>query len=127
MKKNYGVLFLLAFCIIWGTASLCSAQEAAKKSCFDVDGQVWMHSKDSVKRGFLLGAESALVLEYHIRTKHSEAPSKFVTNWVEGLKDMTWQQISDKIDAYYRAHPDKMDKNVFDVIWHEIIAPKAQG
>jgi len=127
MKKNHWIVVLLVAVFLATGASVGHAQDQSKKSCFDVDGQVWMHSKESVKRGFLLGAESALILEYHIRTKHSQAPSKFVRNWVEGLRDMTWQQIADKIDTYYRAHPDKMDRNVFDVIWHEIIAPKVQG
>ena len=127
MKKNPWVLSLLVLGIIFGSILECGAQEAKKGACFDVDGTVWMHSTDAAKRSFLLGVESALVLEYHIRTKHSEEPSKFVKRWVEGLKDMSWQQISDKIDAYYKAHPDKMERNVFDVIGKEIIAPKAQG
>lgn len=126
MKANRWIVFALVACFMAMGASVGNAQKKAEKSSFDVDGYVWMHSKASTKRAFLLGAESALVLEYHIRTKHSQKPSKFVRNSVIALRDMSWQQIANTIDTYYRTHPKRMNRNVFWVIWHEIILPKVK-
>jgi len=124
--RHFVFTFLLAalFCI-WSIPS--NAQNATSHPAPDVDGVVWMKSSDLEKKAFLFGAGSALVLEYHLREKHSQEPSKLVIGWVDGLKDMSWSDLSNAIDAYYRANPDKMQRDVFDVIWHEIIAPKRKN
>lgn len=89
----------------------------------DVDGAVWMKSTDQEKRAFLFGAGSAIALEYHIREKHSEEPSLFVKGWIGAFKDVSWTQLANKIDNYYKNNPDKMHRHVFEVIWHEMIKP----
>lgn len=115
-------LLLLTGILLLGTGTV-HAQKIMDHPAPDVDGSVWMKSTEQEKRAFLFGASSAIVLEYHIRDKHSEAPSIFVKGWVEALKDMSWAHLADKIDAYYRKNPDKMNKQVFEVIWQEIIKP----
>ncbi|UJX41193.1 hypothetical protein K9F62_00365 [Desulfovibrio sp. JY] len=122
MKYGYSWIFFLIGLIIL-SAEVCYAQETMQHPAPDVDGKVWMASTEQEKRAFLFGASSALVLEYHVREKHSEQPSRFVKGWVEALKDMSWATLANKIDAYYRNNPTKMDKQVFDVIWHEIVMP----
>jgi len=121
-KYFYQSLFLLAGILFLGSGT-GYAQKTMEHPAPDVDGTVWMKSTDQEKKAFLFGASSAIVLEYHIRDKHSEAPSIFVKGWVEALKDMSWAELADKIDAYYRKNPDKMNRHVFEVIWHEIITP----
>jgi len=122
MKYGYSCIFFLIGLIIL-SAEAGYAQETMQHPAPDVDGKVWMDSTDQEKRAFLFGASSALVLEYHVREKHSEQPSRFVKGWVEALKDMSWATLANKIDDYYRNNPTKMDRQVFDVIWREIIMP----
>jgi hypothetical protein len=109
--------------IIFAFSNACFAQRPNDRPGPDVDGKVWMNSTEQEKESFLFGASSAIVLEYHVRIKHSEDPSRLVRGWVEALKDMTWRELSHKIDVYYNDNPDKMHRHVFEVIWHEIIVP----
>lgn len=127
MKRHCWPLLLLLAGIILLSENACFAQQAAEQPAPDVDGKVWMNSTSQEKKAFLFGAGSALVIEFHLRDKHSELPSKFVRGWVEGLKNMSWTDLSNKIDAYYQQNPDKITRNVFDVIWHDIIAPKSEN
>lgn len=122
MKYGYSwIFFLISLLLVSSEAGY--AQSKMEHPAPDVDGYVWMKSTQQEKRAFLFGASSAIVLEYHVREKHSEQPSRFVKGWVDGLKDMSWAALADKIDAYYRNNPAKMDRQVFEVIWHEIITP----
>ena len=124
MKRFYNIsLFLLMFVMLVGV-NTSFAQKDAPHPAPDVDGKIWMDSTGQEKKAFLFGAGSAIALEYHIRDKHSEEPSRFVKGWIEGLKDMTWSELSNNIDNYYRNNPDKMNRHVFEVVWHEIIAPR---
>jgi len=118
---------LLLAGILFASANVSLAQKATEHPAPDVDGKVWMSSTDQEKKAFLFGAGSAIVLEYHIRDKHSEEPSRFVKGWVDVLKDVSWTELSNKIDAYYKNNPDKIHRHVFEVIWHEIIAPNWKG
>jgi len=81
-----------------------------------------MKSTDQEKQSFLIGAMSAVVLEYHVREKASEEPSRFIKVWIAALKDINCSELSSKIDAFYSNNPEKMHRHVFDVIWHEVIA-----
>jgi hypothetical protein len=123
MKKFPFISTFLLVGIIFSFSIPCFAQTQNDRPGPDVDGKVWMNSTQQEKESFLFGASSAIVLEYHVRIKHSEEPSRLVRGWVEALKDMTWVELSRKIDKYYNDHPDKMHRHVFEVIWHEIIVP----
>ena len=117
--------FLVA--ITLASVAVSSAQEIKSHPRPDVDGVVWMRSTGQEKIAFLFGAGSAIVLEYHLREKHAEQPSKFVKSWVEALRDVSWTEMVTQIDGYYKSHPDKIDRNVFAVIWHEIVLPKSKN
>jgi len=108
-------------------AHVCFAQKAPEHPAPDVDGVVWMKSTDQEKKAFLFGAGSAIALEYHIREKHSEEPSRFVKGWVDVFKDVSWSQLVNKVDMYYKNNPDKMQKHVFEVMWHEMIKPNLKN
>jgi len=127
MKKfGYVSLFLLAGLLLAG-AITSFAQTPADHPAPDVDGFVWMKSTDQEKKAFLYGAGSAIALEYHVRDKRAEAPSKLVQGWAVGLKDMSWAELATKVDAFYINNPDRMHFHVFEVIWHEVIARKLKG
>lgn len=123
MKKNkYLVMFALVGLLLFSVGS-GFAQGAMENSDPDIDGKVWLHSTDSDKRAFLLGVSNGVVLEYHLRTKRGEEPSRFVTGWVAAFKDARWSEMVGKVDAYYASNPTKLRRNVLDVVWHEMIAP----
>jgi hypothetical protein len=122
MSKQHALLSLLMTVFLCAGTNASFAQTQPAHPAPDVDGEVWMKSSDLEKKAFLYGAGSAFVLEYHLRDKHGQEPSKLVKGWVDGLKDMSWSDLSNRVDAYYKNNPDKMQRHVFDVIWHEVIA-----
>jgi uncharacterized membrane protein YdfJ with MMPL/SSD domain len=122
MTKHSIIFPLLLAAFLFIGADTGFAQQQTAHPAPDVDGEVWMKSSDLEKKAFLYGAGSALVLEYHLREKHGQDPSKFVKGWVDELRDMSWSDLSNHVDDYYRHNPEKMQRHVFDVIWHEVIA-----
>ena len=38
---------------------------------------------------------------------------------------MTLPQIVETVDAYYKANPDKQQQPIIEVIWFQMVAPKA--
>lgn len=89
----------------------------------ELDGKIWLDSSSAEKRAFLYGVGSATVLEYHIRLRHDEQPSRFVSGWVEVFKDQTWPDVEKAVDSYYASNPGRLDEHVLSVIWHNIIKP----
>jgi len=122
IRYGYLAIFLL-FGILFAGTMASSAQQPADSLGMNVDGHVWMKSTDQEKYSFLLGAMNAVVLEYHVREKASEAPSRFVKVWIAAFKDTNCSELSTKIDNYYSNNPEKMDRHVFEVIGQEVIAP----
>lgn len=123
MKQNKLLLLFLLMGLLLLGASSALAQGAMETTDPDIDGKVWMHSTSSDKKAFLLGVSNAVVLEYHLRRKQSEEPSRFVKGWVTAFKDSSWSDMVSKVDAYYASNPTKLQRNVLDVVWHEMIAP----
>jgi hypothetical protein len=92
----------------------------------ELDGAHWMQSTSAEKRAFLYGAGSAIVLEYNVRSKHDEQPSKFVQGWVDVFKDQTWAQMERAVDQYYISNPNRINEHVFHAIWFAMIKPNIQ-
>lgn len=123
MKRHTCMSALLLLGILLLSASPGFAQHAMESSDPDIDGKVWIHSTDSDKRAFLLGVSNAVVLEYHLRNKRNEEPSRFVKGWVTAFKGARWPEMVSRVDAYYSNNPNNLGRNVLDVIWHEMIRP----
>jgi len=123
MRKKCIIFILLLTGMLAIGVGVSNAQSTMSNTPLDVNGEVWLNSTDMEKKAFLLGAGSAVVLEFHIREKKAEEPSRFIKGWIEVLKGMTWSELSMRIDRYYHANPNKLERDLFDVIWHEIIAP----
>ena len=123
MKKlRYACVYLIS-AFIFTTSAACFAQGTTGSPSPDVDGYVWMKSTDPEKKAFLFGAGTAIALEFQMRAKRSEEPSKFVKGWIEVFDNMSWAEMASNLDRYYESHPDNANRLVFDVLWHEMIKP----
>ena len=127
MKRHSYLSMLLLMGLLLLGASSGLAQGTMENTDPDIDGKVWTHSTNSDKRAFLLGVSNGVVLEYHLRLKHSEEPSRFVKGWVAAFKESKWSEMVGKVDAYYANNPNKLRRNVLDVVWHEIISPNGKS
>jgi hypothetical protein len=119
-------MYLIAGLIFTASTS-CFAQGTTGSPSPDVDGHVWMKSTDAEKKAFLFGAGTAIALEYQMRAKRTEEPSKFVKGWIEVFDNMSWAAMASNVDRYYESHPNKASRLVFDVLWHEMIKPNLKN
>ena len=124
MKKFGYLLILLLMGVLFVSATACFAQNPSEHPRPDVDGFAWLKSTDAEKKSFLFGAGSAVAMEYHVRDKRSQEPSRFVKGWTEALKDMSWAELASKIDTFYNNNPERRNLHVFEVIWREVIKPR---
>jgi hypothetical protein len=119
-------MLVLVGCILLGT-SAGFTQTPMDNSDPDINGKVWIQSSESDKRAFLLGVSNAVVLEYHVREKHGEVPSRFVKGWIAAFRDSRWTEMVSKVDAYYANNPEKLHRHVLDVVWHDVIIPSGKS
>jgi len=87
------------------------------------DGEDWVPATEREKMAYLLGIRDMAAVEYQLigpKPKHRTAVKK----WVEALDGMTLRQIMEAVDAYYKAHPDKQQQPVFEVVWFQMVEPK---
>jgi len=124
MKKFGYVSMLLIVAALFAGTVACFAQNPSEHPRPDVDGYVWMKSTDAEKKAFLLGAGSAVAMEYHVRDKRSQEPSRFVKDWTEALKNVTWAELATQVDTFYTNNPERRNVLVFEVIWREAIKPR---
>lgn len=125
MKKFvYLSAVLVVGLLLAGSGPSFAQTQAEKQIGPDLDGFVWVMSSDDEKKSFLLGAGSAVAMEYHVRANLKEEPSKFIKGWTEALKDMSWSELASKVDTFYTNNPDRKDLHVFAVIWQQVIKPK---
>lgn len=123
MKRESWLSGVLLTGLLFMGSSSCYAQGTTVSPASDVDGYVWMKTTDPEKKAFLFGAGTAIALEYQMREKHGEEPSRFVEGWIDVFQDMTWAEMTTTIDKYYETNPDKSNRLVLDVMWHEMIKP----
>jgi hypothetical protein len=123
---RYLSVLLLTGLLLTGTSS-CFAQGTTANPSPDVDGFVWTKSSDPEKKAFLFGAGTAIALEYQMRAKRSEEPSKFIKGWIEVFDNMSWAEMASRLDTYYESNPGQANRLVFDVLWHEMIKPNLKN
>ena len=141
----------LFLCILIGACMLCGpvlAQESFKtlanvppaeaehnNPVAKLNGKGWKQSSLESKKALLLGVECSVILEHSIDAKRraqaetaKEPPlpsclSPFQKGWAQVFSGVRSEEIAARIDAWYTANPDKLDRPVFDLIWRELIVP----
>ena len=121
MRKKIGILCIMACLFAMGSLPAWAGTRPT-----ELTGRQWILSNDSEKLAFLYGASSIVAIEEIGAEKTGRPVSRFVEGWMNAFKDLTLPEIQRKIDVWYATHSDQADRNVFDVIWYEMIKP-AQG
>jgi hypothetical protein len=89
-----------------------------------VTGVHWTKSSDDVKRAYLIGVANVLQIEWAYQKSNPAAKTQsLVPTAAVGLKDHTLNTVRDLLDRWYAAHPDQLDRPVFEVIWYEAVIP----
>lgn len=88
------------------------------------DGEDWSPATEREKMAYLLGIRDMAAAEYQL-TGPNPKRRTLVDKWVKSLDGMTLRQIMETVDAYYKANPDKQQQTVFEVVWFQMVEPKA--
>ena len=111
--------------VVFAAALVCALclPSAAAQSTADLTGKHWLQSSQNEKLAFLYGASNIIAIEQLIAQKQGTKASPFVTAWITAFGDTNWTDIQKKLDAWYAAHPDQANREVFDVLWYEFMVP----
>ncbi|MBO4311715.1 MAG: hypothetical protein IKX79_03000 [Desulfovibrionaceae bacterium] len=94
---------------------------SAEAASWDLTGEAWKASSTQEKRAVIYGASNIIALEKKLAEEGGRKASVFVENWMRVFKDKTYASICSEIDSWFAAHPGELQRNVFDVIWYELI------
>jgi len=88
------------------------------------DGNDWGRSSDAERRAYLVGVGNMLAAGYGYDTKRLPGQDNtFSRTAMRGAAGTTIPQAMERIDAWYRANPDKLGRPVLAVLWAEVVKP----
>jgi hypothetical protein len=87
-------------------------------------GKTWGDMSQHQKAAYIWGAGDVIDLEQEIMEIYPELKREsFVTKAVEGIGDVTINEIVATVDTFYAQNPDKVDLAVIRVVWDTMIKP----
>jgi len=91
-------------------------------------GDTWVKMSDDEKISFIWGAGHIVSIQEVLARDNQDLKESntFVNKIMEARSNqpMTMNQVAAKVDEYYQANPDKLDKPVVEVIWTETVVPR---
>jgi hypothetical protein len=89
-----------------------------------VTGEHWTKSSDELKKAYLIGIANVLQVEhaYEVATPPTDKQS-LVPRMAKGLKGQTLDSVRERLNRWYAAHPDQLQRPVLETIWFEIVVP----
>jgi len=92
-----------------------------------ITGEHWTKSSEQLKKAYLVGIANVVQVEtaYAGSSPPAEAQS-VVPRLAKGLKGHTLDSVRDALDAWYAAHPDRLQRPVIETIWFELVVPGLQ-
>ena len=87
-------------------------------------GEHWSKATDTERRAYVLGILNMAMVEYQLSGPHPKHRTT-VPRLIEAMDGMAVPQIVETVDAYYKANSDKQQQPVIEVIWFQMVAPKA--
>jgi hypothetical protein len=92
-----------------------------------ITGEHWTKSSEQLKKAYLVGIANVVQVEtaYAGSSPPADAQS-VVPRFARGLKGHTLDSVRDALDAWYAAHPDRLQRPVIETIWFELVVPGLQ-
>lgn len=89
------------------------------------DGNDWKNSTDSERNAYLVGISNMISVGNAYDSKKVPGEDKtFMRQAYLGLQGTTIPEAVKRVDAWYRANPDRLDVPVLSVLWIDIVKPK---
>ena len=106
-------------------ASQPAQTEASAKTEWRIPtGEHWSNATETERRAYVLGILNMAMVEYQLTGPNPKYRTT-VPRLVNALDGMTVPQIVETVDAYYKANPDKQQQRIIEVIWFQMVEPKA--
>ncbi|MBE2293405.1 MAG: hypothetical protein IAF00_00575 [Phycisphaerales bacterium] len=86
-------------------------------------GEHWLKATETEKQAYVLGILNMAMIEYQL-TGQKPKHRTVVPRLLQGLDGMTVLQITETVNTYYKANPDKQQDPIIEVIWSQIVKPK---
>ena len=123
-NRNLWIVNSVLICILMATwAGSVSAKEEIKAPL--LTGITWIKMSQDQKTAYIWGAGDVIDLEQELMEIYPELKrDSFVSKSVEGIGDVTMNDIVSTVDSFYQKNPDKVNLSVIRVIWDIMIKPK---
>lgn len=123
-NRNLWIVILILICILlMAWTSGVSAKEEIKAPL--LTGITWINMSQDQKTAYIWGAGDVIDLEQELMEIYPELKrDSFVSKSVEGIGDVTMNDIVSTVDSFYKENPDKVNLSVIRVIWDTMIKPK---
>jgi hypothetical protein len=87
-------------------------------------GKMWANMSQDQKAAYIWGAGDVIDLEQEIMEIYPELKREgFVTKAVEGIGDVSINEIVATVDNFYAQNPGKVNLSVIRVVWDTMIKP----
>lgn len=91
-------------------------------------GAQWQMLQPDAKIAFIWGIGHVVTVEENVIQKHPELKRVgFTAKLAEGLKGVSMDAIIQKVDGFYRDHPEDGDLPVLGVIWAQLVRPNLKA
>jgi len=89
-----------------------------------VTGEHWTHSSEELQKVYLVAIANVIQIEttYEGANRPSDVRS-LVPRLANGLKGQTLNNLRDRLDHWYAAHPDRLRRPVLETLWFEVVVP----
>jgi hypothetical protein len=125
VKRNR-ILWILKTVLICLSIGALSSGVLAKEEIKAplLTGKTWINMSQDQKSAYIWGAGDVIDLEQEIMEIYPELKrDSFVLKAVEGIGDVTINDIVSSVDSYYRDNPNKINLSVIRVVWDTMIKP----
>jgi hypothetical protein len=104
--------------VLLALAGLTPAAHAQTRAL--VDGREWQRSTPEEQRAYLIGVSNAISVGARYDQKTTPGQETFAVRAQAKLVGAELAPAIATLDAWYKAHPDELDKPVLSVIWREM-------
>ena len=93
-----------------------------------VTGEHWVKSSEPVKKAYLVGMANILQVEAAHQAGNAPTDAQsIVARAVRGLRGHTLDGVRERLDRWYAANPDRLQRPVVETLWFEMVMPGLQS
>jgi len=124
MMKNLrmGMLVLVACMTLAAGSRIALADEVPM-----ITGEQWVKSSEQIKKVYLIGIANAYQVEAaYYGSKPPSDEQSLIPRFGRGLKGQSLDSVRERLNQWYAANPDRVNRPILETIWFEMVVPGLQ-